>query len=86
MTEDDRILCIRTLEKAGVEIRIGNLESDGGLVKLADVLVLFIQKNIPLQRECTVYLLAIQKLGTDMVHIPPRIRALLGEEEWDEQR
>ena len=81
--DDDRMLLIRTLDKMGVEIRRGVFDIEGGLVRLGGQNVVFVREGISPERERAVYLDALQKIGTEGVHIPPRVRAMLGDEGWD---
>jgi len=81
--QSDCLLLRSILETHGIEIRIAHLDSDGGLVRLGDMQVLFLEKNISADRELIVYLDALRKLGTENMHLPPRVRALLGETEWE---
>ena len=81
--DDDRMLLIRTLDKMGVEIRRGMFDSEGGLVRLGGEYVVFVREGISGEREQGLYLDALRKIGTEGVHVPPRVRTLLGDEGWD---
>lgn len=80
---DDRDLLIRTLDRMGVEIRHGTFDAEGGLVRLAGQYVVFVNDGASGERECGLYLDALRKIGTEGVHIPPRVRALLGDDGWE---
>jgi hypothetical protein len=80
--DDDRLLLVRTLDRLGVEIRRGVFDTEGGLVKLGDQLVVFVREGISGDRERSLYLDALKKTGTNSVHIPPRVRAMLGDDGW----
>jgi hypothetical protein len=81
--DDDRMLLIRTLDRMGVEIRHGVFDTEGGLVRLDGQHVVFVREGISVECEQGVYLDALRKLGTGGVHVPPRVRALLGDDGWD---
>jgi hypothetical protein len=81
--DDDRMLLLRTLDKMGVEIRRGMFDGDGGLVRLGGHHVVFVREGISVERECGLYLDALKKIGTEGVHVPPRVRSMLGDEGWD---
>jgi hypothetical protein len=74
---------MRTLDKMGVEIRRGTFDAEGGLVRLGGQHVVFVRDGISGGRECGIYLDALRKIGTGGVHVPPRVRALLGDEGWE---
>ena len=81
--DDGRELLIRTLDKMGVEIRRGVFDTEGGLVLLGGQYVVFVHECISPERECAVYCDALRKIGTEGMHIPPRVRSMLGDEGWD---
>ena len=81
--DDDQMLLVRTLDKMGVEIRRGAFDTEGGLVRLCGQYVVFVREGIPAERERGLYLDALRKIGTEGVHVPPRVRTLLGDEGWD---
>jgi hypothetical protein len=81
--DDDRMLLLRTLDRMGVEIRRGALDTDGGLVRLGGQYVVFVRDGISGERERGLYCDALRKIGTGDVHIPPRVRELLGDEGWN---
>jgi len=80
--EDDRLLLIRTLDNMGVEIRHGSFDSQGGLARVSGQYVVFVRQGISIEGEVELYCDALKKIGTQGVHVPPRVRALLGEEGW----
>ena len=77
------ILIINTLDKIGVEIRRGTFDGDGGLVKMGDRYILFLRTGVLPLREKELLLDAIRKMGPLAVHVPPRVRELLGEDQWE---
>lgn len=81
--DPDLSLLLRTLDKMGVEIRRGVFDSEGGLVRMEDRYILFLHNAVVPQREKELCLDAIRKMGPGAVHVPPRVRALLGENDWD---
>ena len=81
--DDDQMLLVRTLDKMGVEIRRGVFDTEGGLVRLEGQYVVFVRDGISGERENGIYLDALRKIGTSGVHVPPRVRALLGDDGWD---
>lgn len=82
--DPDFTLLVRTLENCGVEIRTEKCEGEGGLVRIQDRHVLFLSVYSPIEHKKKVCLDAIRKLMHPRMHVAPRIRKLLGEEEWDE--
>jgi hypothetical protein len=78
----DAVLLLRTLENMGVEIRRGSFDTPGGLVKMEGRYILFLRAGIPSTLEKEVYLDAVKKMGPSAVHLPPRVRALMGEDDW----
>jgi hypothetical protein len=80
---DDLTLLMRTLDKMGVEIRRGMFDGDGGLVRLGAQFVVFVREGISGERERGLYLDALRKIGTEGMHVPPRVRSLLGDEGWE---
>ncbi len=84
--DPDLAILLATLEKMGVEIRRGALDTDGGLVRMNDQHILFLRNGISGAREKELMLDAIRKMGHAAVHVPPRVRELLGEDDWGVQR
>ncbi len=82
-SDDDCALLLRTLENGGVEIRIEKCEGDGGLVRRGDRYTLFVPANSPSQLRRGLYLNSIRKLSALRIPLSPRVRQLLGEEEWN---
>ena len=83
-SDPDFVLLVQTLENCGIEIRIEKCDGEGGLVRIQDRHVLFLPVHSPIEHKKKVCLDAIQKIMHGNMHIAPRIRKLLGEEEWDE--
>ena len=81
--DDNRVLLRSILEKAGVEIRSETCGGEGGLVRLGDRIIVFVPLNSTKPHEERLYLDSIKKLSASIGHIPPRVRQLLGEEDWD---
>ena len=81
--EDDLFLLRSVLEKAGVEIRSETCGGEGGLVRLGDRLIVFVPLHSAKPHEERLYCEAIKKLAASLGHIPPRVRQILGEEDWD---
>ena len=82
-SDPDITLLYKTLDKLGIEIRRGMFDGDGGLVKMEDRYILFLRTGVQPHREKEVMLDAIRKLGPSAVHVPPRVRELLGEDDWN---
>ena len=83
-SDPDFVLHVQTLENCGVEIRIEKCDGEVGLVRIQDRHVLFLPIHSPIEHKKKVCLDAIRKIMHGNMHIAPRIRKLLGEEEWDE--
>lgn len=81
--DPDIILLNNALDKLGVEIRHGTFDGDGGLVKMEDRYILFLRTGVLQQREKDLMLDAIRRMGPLAVHVPPRVRELLGEDQWE---
>jgi hypothetical protein len=81
--DDDIVLLLHTLDKMGVETRRGVFDSSGGLTRIGDQYVLFLNDTISPGQEKELCLDAIRRMGTSSGHIPPRVRELLGENDWD---
>jgi hypothetical protein len=81
--DDDRTLLMRTLDKMGVEIRRGAFDAEGGLARLGGQYVVFVRDGASIERERGLYLDALRKIGTEGVHLPPRVRTMLGDEGWE---
>lgn len=77
------MILLRTLDRMGVEIRRGVFDTEGGLIRLGGQYVVFVREGISGERERGLYLDALRKIGTEGVHVPPRVRALLGDEGWN---
>ncbi len=80
--DPDAVLLLRTLENMGVEIRRGSFDTPGGLVKMEDRYILFLRNSIPPAIEKELYLDAVRRIDPSAVHLPPRVRTLLGEDDW----
>jgi hypothetical protein len=81
-SEDDLALLRAVLEKAGVEIRAADIGGEGGLVRIGDRMVVFVPLHCAVSHRQTLFIDSIRKLADLLVHIPPRVRQLLGEEDW----
>ncbi|HMD68501.1 MAG TPA: hypothetical protein VKF42_06425 [Chitinivibrionales bacterium] len=81
--DPDITLLLNTLDKTGIEIRRGAFDGDGGLVKMEDRYILFLRTGVLPHREKELMLDAIRKMGALAVHVPPRVRELLGEDDWE---
>jgi len=81
-TDDDYDMMVRALSECGVDIRTITGETDGGLVTMPGSRVLFINNRSTLgqKKECCLHALRI--LSAEQAHMTPRIRQLLGEEDW----
>ena len=84
--DPDIVLLLHTLDKMGVEIRRGVFDSTGGLVRMEDRYILFLHDTISPGQEKELCLDAIRKMGPSAVHMPPRVRELLGEDDWDNRK
>ena len=80
--EDDLLLLQSTLENAGVEIRSETYGGEGGLVRIGDRHIVFVPVHAPGAHVRALYLDSIRKLMASLTHVPPRVRQLLGEEDW----
>jgi hypothetical protein len=80
----DLDLLMRTLDEWGVTIRTEQCDGEGGLVRIKDRHILFLPINGSAQQKKQICLAAIGKLMHQNAHVAPRIRKLLGEEEWSE--
>jgi hypothetical protein len=83
--DHDLALLMRTLDGMGVEIRRGMFDGEGGLVRLGGQYVVFVREGISVGSERDLYLDALRKIGTEGVHVAPRVRELLGNDEWDKK-
>jgi hypothetical protein len=81
--DDDLRLLERTIDNMGIEVRRGSFDSEGGLVKIKGRHVLFVRAGIGQARQRSLYLDALRALGAAAVHVPPRVRQMLGEKEWE---
>jgi hypothetical protein len=84
--DPDIALLLHTLDKMGVEIRRGVFDSVGGLTRIEDRFILFLHNNLLPGQEKELCLDAIRKMGPSAVHMPPRVRELLGEDDWDNRK
>ncbi len=84
MKQDENLLLLmQTIEHFGVEIRHEPCESNGGLVRMREKRVLFINSALGTEGQKEVCLGALRRLDMSGVHVPPRVRALMGEDDWD---
>jgi hypothetical protein len=81
-SDDDLALTRSVLEKAGVEIRTADCGGEGGLVRINDRLTVFVPLRSSASHRQALFIDSIRKLAESLGHIPPRVRQLLGEEEW----
>ena len=81
-SDNDGPLLRAVLENAGVEIRLADCGGEGGLVRIGDRSIVFVPVNSSHAHQQTLYLDSIKKLSASLGHIPPRVRQLLGEEDW----
>jgi hypothetical protein len=81
---DDFILLQKTLENAGVEIRNVKCDANGGLVRINDKWKLIIPAFITEKARMELYIDSIKNMPMPLLHVPPRVRQLLGEEDFDE--
>jgi hypothetical protein len=83
-SEDDLTVLRSVLEKAGVEIRSENCSGEGGLVRMGDRLIVFVPLHSAKPHMMRLFLDSVKKLSGSLGHVPPRVRQLLGEEDWHE--
>jgi hypothetical protein len=81
--DPDFDLLARTLDNWGVEVRTEHSDGAGGLVRIKDRHILFLPIDCPMDQKKRYCIEAIRKIMDPGAHIAPRIRKLLGEEEWD---
>jgi hypothetical protein len=81
--DSDIALLRAVLENAGVEIRSANCEGEGGLVRISDRVIVFVPLQCSKEHQQTLFINSIKKIKGSLNHIPPRIRQLLGEEDWN---
>jgi hypothetical protein len=81
-SEDDLALLCAVLEKAAVEIRGADVAGEGGLVRINDHMIVFVPRRSSAAHRQKLYIDSIRKLAESLGHIPPRVRQLLGEEDW----
>ena len=84
--DSDIILLLKTLDQMGVEVRRGVFDSEGGLVRIEDRYVLFLHDAVTPGREKGLCLDAIRKMDPTLSHVTPRVRELLGEDDWGNQQ
>ena len=82
-SDSDLALLRATLENAGVEIRPADCEGEGGLVRIGDRVIVFVPLRSSKAHQQTLYIDSIKKIAVSLNYIPPRIRQLLGEEDWN---
>jgi hypothetical protein len=83
-SEEDLAVLRMVLEKAGVEIRSENCAGEGGLVRMENRLIVFVPLHCTKQHMTRLFLDSVKKLAGSLGHVPPRVRHLLGEEDWHE--
>jgi hypothetical protein len=82
--DEELEMLISVLERLGVEVRMEACEGDGGLVHFSGKVVLFLNRiaaPVTWKRLC---IEALRRCDTSSVHLPPRVRQMLGEGEWGE--
>jgi hypothetical protein len=77
---------LSVLDKADVQVRIlksskGTELTESGFVKIKGENILFLEKDLPDERQIELYLSALRKLDLNNVFLPPKIRALIEKEE-----
>jgi hypothetical protein len=83
-TDPDLELLMQALGRRGVTVRYEACPGDGGLVRLHDELQLLLNPSSGPDSQKDVMLEALRKLGSGGGFIHPRLRRLLGENEWNE--
>ena len=81
LPRNDCALLSAALEQAGVEIRFEACET-GGLARVGGRFTLFIPKGLSETRQCSLYADALKKIDLSHLRLQPRVRQLLGEEDW----
>jgi hypothetical protein len=79
---DDKDLLLRALESAGVEVRIEPCESAGGMVRMGDRQIFFVNPRADSGDVIELCVAALKKFDTSSMHLSPRVRELLGEDTW----
>jgi predicted dehydrogenase len=80
---DEINILIKTLENMNIEVRRGYFEHHGGLVKIKDKYVIFLNEYFSVSEKKRLCLEAIKKIGNLSIYIPPKIRQMLGEDNWE---
>ncbi|MBD3345634.1 MAG: hypothetical protein GF401_11290 [Chitinivibrionales bacterium] len=73
-----------TLEQCGVELRYEDCMGAGGLTRIKEKKIVFINKTLGIHDKITVCIDALRRMDTGNIFIPPQVRCLMGEEEWNE--
>jgi hypothetical protein len=73
------------LSRLGVDVRVEPFETDGGLVRLRDRYVLFLNRNGERARWKELCVEAIGRFDTTQLHLSPSVRRALGDEGWAEE-
>jgi hypothetical protein len=84
--DPDTVLLYHALDKIGVEIRHGNFDMPEGLARIGDRYILFLRSGITPDREKELCIEAVKRMGPMALHVPPRVRELLGEDDWDNRK
>jgi hypothetical protein len=82
--DEELEMLMGVLDRLGVEVRIEACEGDGGLAHFGGKSVLFLSRiaaPVTWKRLC---IEALRRSNTSSVHLPPRVRQVLGEGEWEE--
>lgn len=82
-SDEDLDLLVRALDEMGVEVRYESCDSDGGLVRLRDQQLMIVNPRLGIAGRKELFIKALRQLPHDNLHLSPRIRALLGEKEWE---
>jgi hypothetical protein len=80
--DEELEMLLALLDRLGVEVRIEPCQSDGGLVRLAGRPILFLNAGAEHGRWKKICMEALGRFDLSGVHVPPRIRELLGGQSW----
>jgi len=75
-------MLLALLDRLEVEVRIESCQSDGGLVRLAGRLVLFLNATGERARWKELCLETLRRFDLSAVHVPPRVREMLEGQGW----
>ena len=76
---------LSVLEKADVKVRVLKSSKEpeptaSGFVKMKGENILFLENDLPYERQIELYLMALRKLDLDNVFLSPMIRSMIDEE------